>query len=86
MPKEVMLYTTAGCHLCELADEMMRHLSTTDPLISGRYLLRLVEIADDKSLVELYGVRIPVLCRGEDELGWPFEPEVLRDWLINLNS
>ena len=67
---DITLYGTAGCHLCELAEALVA------PLLDQRPLrLNYVDIADDESLMERYGVRIPVLRRGESELGWPFDEE-----------
>ena len=36
-----------------------------------------IDIADDESLVEQYGIRIPVIKNPEtnQEIGWPFEAE-----------
>ncbi|MCU5786865.1 hypothetical protein B27N_01868 [Alcanivorax marinus] len=34
--------------------------------------LHAVDIAEDDTLIAEYGERIPVLRRGERELGWPF--------------
>lgn len=42
-----------------------------------------IEISDSDELMAAYGVRIPVLARPDNgsELGWPFEPQDLRDFL-----
>ena len=79
----IILYTTAGCHLCELAKEVLW------PLLN-EFQLRLIQIdiADSDLLIERYGMRIPVLATAIDaeansaakfnercnseELGWPF--------------
>lgn len=71
MPPECQLFTTLGCHLCELAEvEIM-------PLVEHGLMVELVEIADTEALVEAYGLRIPVLRRVDTgaELGWPFDTE-----------
>lgn len=60
------LFGTFGCHLCEAAEEALYRTSTA--------AWRNVDIADDESLLALYGTRIPVLrdeCSG-CELNWPF--------------
>lgn len=66
----VYLYSTLGCHLCEMAKEIIV------PLLNN-YSLRLeeIEISESDDLVERYGVRIPVLKSPKhiDELGWPFD-------------
>lgn len=68
------LYGTSACHLCEVAEDMLRLLREARP---GFEFIQ-VDIADSDELVERYGVRIPVLGdpRGR-ELDWPFSPEQL---------
>lgn len=79
--KELNLYTTSGCHLCELAEKMLRsviiHLHRRDPFNHEAIHLSLVEIANDEKLVERYGVRIPVIkfSDADTELSWPFTDE-----------
>ncbi|QPO19757.1 glutaredoxin family protein [Pseudomonas sp. Y39-6] len=71
MPPECQLFTTLGCHLCELAEaEIM-------PLVEHGLLVELVDIADSEALFEAYGLTIPVLRRADTgaELGWPFDTE-----------
>jgi len=61
----LILYTTAGCHLCELADTILQALNLT---------VIKTEIGDDDDLVERYGVHIPVIkFPDRSELSWPFE-------------
>ncbi|KEI71778.1 glutaredoxin family protein [Endozoicomonas elysicola] len=75
---QLTLYTTSGCHLCEEAEEMLNFLQ-------GQQVCRwaAIEISEDDRLVDLYGVRIPVIATEEGrELGWPFTLEALNDWLI----
>lgn len=77
--QELILYSTLGCHLCELAKEQL------EPLLAP-LTLRIVEvdIADDDNLVEQYGVRIPVvkLGSGHKELGWPFDTQQAYDFIM----
>ena len=76
--KTLYLYTTLGCHLCEdakaLAWPVLEHFG---------YRLEEVEIADDPVLVELYGVRIPVMAivPESEGLGWPFSQADLAAFL-----
>lgn len=69
------LYTTPGCHLCELAEEILHAVSVKfDP----------VDIADDPDLIKRYGVRIPVVAdQAGRELGWPFDGTALEAWLTS---
>ena len=70
-----VLYSTLGCHLCELAESLLNQSTLSD--------WRLVDISDSEALVDLYGVRIPVLknTANEKELGWPFDLADLERWL-----
>jgi glutaredoxin len=65
----LILYTTAGCHLCELADAILQTLAS-------QYQLTIIptEIGDDDQLVERYGIRIPVVQFPDNtDIGWPFD-------------
>ena len=69
-PIHFYLYHTVGCHLCDEAEALIGPLFTARKASYVR-----VDIANDDSLVELYGIRIPVLknlTTGE-EAGWPFD-------------
>jgi len=73
--RQLVLYTTAGCHLCEHAEAILEAAACDySP----------VEIADDLSLMERYGVRIPIV-RDEKgrELGWPFDGTQLASFLAS---
>lgn len=53
----LILYSTAGCHLCEEAEQLLRSLQPEYP----RLAWDVVDIADDDVLFERYGWVIPVL-------------------------
>ncbi len=61
------LFTTSSCHLCEEAESLLLSLAQT------QHFTR-IEIANNDTLTELYGHRIPVLQRTDNfsELNWPF--------------
>ena len=65
----IILYSTLGCHLCELAKDALWPLT-------ARYAIELTEIdiADSDDLVERYGIKIPVMVfeKSNSELNWPF--------------
>jgi hypothetical protein len=68
----LILYSTVGCHLCELAKEQI------DPLLSHFSLyVQEIDIADSELLLEKYGVRIPLITFENyvGELAWPFDTE-----------
>jgi hypothetical protein len=77
-PVQLILYHTAGCHLCDDARELIAQV----PEIT----VKEVEIGDDPRLVECYGTRIPVLLRPDSglTLGWPFTLEAIRQWVRSL--
>lgn len=67
--KGVWLYTTAGCHLCEQAYQMLQRLETDENLD-----IVLIEIGDDEQLTEQFGTVIPVVeFNDKTRLYWPFE-------------
>lgn len=74
MSANTILYSTSGCHLCELAAEI---------LTSADYEFSAKDIAFDDDLYERYGERIPVVKRRDtqQELGWPFDTEQITEFL-----
>ena len=78
---KVTLFTTSGCHLCEEAEAMLRHLQqalNTDINID----IATVDIAESEKLMAKYGLRIPVIQASDGrELGWPFSIDELVSFL-----
>jgi hypothetical protein len=74
MEKNFNLYSSEGCHLCELAFEICNKVIPSNKI-------NIIDIVDDEKLAELYGVHIPVFERisghGDDneKLYWPFSLE-----------
>tara|TARA_B100000795_G_scaffold206332_1_gene159826 strand:+ start:1099 stop:1335 length:237 start_codon:yes stop_codon:yes gene_type:complete len=71
MPKrQLQLLGTSGCHLCDLAEALLVHC-----LDLSQVEVELIDIADNDELIELYGVKIPVLRCPESHkvLCWPFD-------------
>ena len=76
MYKNLYLYSTSHCHLCEIAlDLVLQHV-----MADG---LTVIEITDDEHLLALYGIKIPVLQRQDTlaELNWPFSKEDIANFL-----
>lgn len=75
--KDLLLYSTLGCHLCEQA------LDVIEPLLAEQYRLIEVDISDSDELVSRYGIRIPVVARCDNhrEIDWPFDRQQLLDFL-----
>jgi hypothetical protein len=75
---DLVLYSTAGCHLCEEAEALLRAERAARPAL----LWEVVDIASDDRLFAAYGWHIPVLRDGAGrELRWPFDPASLRRYL-----
>lgn len=76
--KELILFYTSGCHLCEVAEGVLNEASQHTPLTWEK-----IDIADIDALIESYGVRIPVVKNkaSAQELGWPFNVDELLRFL-----
>lgn len=75
----VELLGTSGCHLCEVAERLVRRIAP-----SMGVQVQHTDIASDDALVDTYGIKIPVLrsiAGGKSELNWPFDEESLIAWL-----
>ncbi|TGG95714.1 glutaredoxin family protein [Natronospirillum operosum] len=70
MPIELTLYGTSHCHLCEQAEAVLLPF-----VAASQCQVELIDIAEDESLLTLYGTRIPVLRHGPTgiTLDWPFD-------------
>lgn len=80
--KYIYLYSTLGCHLCELAHELI------DPLLNNHALvLKELDIAESDELIARYGVKIPVLKSPHhlDELCWPFDSDQVEKFLLRVS-
>ena len=56
------LYTRPGCHLC---DELLAEL---EPMVEDKARVEIVDISDDETLSRRFGLLIPVLMHGDEEL------------------
>jgi len=76
--RRLILYGTLGCHLCDQAAAVLATWMAAPALA-----IEQVDIADDESLFERYGVRIPVLTDPAAgwELDWPFTLDDVRETL-----
>ncbi|MEM7365634.1 MAG: glutaredoxin family protein [Pseudomonadota bacterium] len=77
--QQVILFGTDGCHLCEMALELVKEAQNLIPLSVEE-----VDIAHDDALVERYGIRIPVVMRDGRELNWPFDHGALMEFLTSV--
>lgn len=60
--KTLTLYSRPDCHLCE---QMLREL---EQLLQGRAEVRRIDISRNLELLQRYGLRIPVLAAGDEEI------------------
>lgn len=76
--RQLILLSTLGCHLCELAKQEIEPL-----LLPLSLVIEEVDIANDEELLKKYGVRIPVikLAGQSQELGWPFDIQQAAEFL-----
>lgn len=79
--RKMILYTTDGCHLCDLAKEAVEQSGIADSIDLAEF-----DITTDKQLVELYGIRIPVIKDRQTgkEIGWPFNDTSFAQWYEGL--
>ncbi|MCG9597431.1 glutaredoxin family protein [Vibrio sp. Isolate25] len=70
----ITLYSTEGCHLCEMAYDLCQQAKVSQDV-------EIVDIAFDDELFSRYGVTIPVLNINGEELNWPFDLQELQHWL-----
>jgi glutaredoxin len=78
------MYSTLGCHLCELAKEALWPL-TVDYSIQ----LTEIDIAESDDLMDRYGIKIPVMMfeKSNTELNWPFTTDQIEAHLkIEMRS
>ena len=76
----LQLLGTSGCHLCDIAEKLVRRVA---PPLGAKILI--VDIADNDTLVDQYGMSIPVLISEQNQvLCWPFDEQRLVLWLESL--
>lgn len=56
-PLELVLYTRAGCHLCEVMKQEIE-----DARLAVPYVLREVDVDSDPALAARHGLSVPVLA------------------------
>jgi glutaredoxin len=81
MTLSATLYTKPGCHLCEDAAAALERLRPRHP-----HELRLVDITVDATLMQEYGLRIPVLAIGGREYDAPLPQAVLEHALQHVET
>ncbi|HSH87973.1 MAG: glutaredoxin family protein [Methylophilus sp.] len=73
MQKQLILYGTLGCHLCEDAERVLQSLALP---------YKTIDIIEDNRLLEKFATSIPVLeGAGQAYLYWPFSKTQVITWL-----
>jgi len=75
---KIYFYTGPHCSLCDLADVEIARTS-----MSSSLTIEKINIRQSTKLYHLYGARIPVLKRDDNnkEIGWPFTTADLEEFL-----
>jgi glutaredoxin len=74
-PNGFVLYHTDGCHLCDIAKDLVDQSQ-----IDYQHL----DICVDANLSTRYGTQIPVLAHKEKALAWPFDAVQLQEFIRSL--
>ncbi|MDZ7781781.1 MAG: glutaredoxin family protein [Halioglobus sp.] len=78
--RTLQLYGTSACHLCELAEELVRNQLSADTSVR----VELLDVSESDELFARYGLRIPVLRHPDGrELDWPFTAAAVRGLLFD---
>ena len=77
MQAKFILYSTDGCHLCELAKQVLLNFGLSQEQIQT------IDIMDDDMLLSEYKESIPVVMNKENSkrLFWPFNVEDVEEIL-----
>jgi len=79
---EFLLYTTEGCHLCEVATQVIATVIDLEQVYVE--LVDIAEQEDSDGLIQNYGERIPVIQHvpSGKEIDWPFSVEEFQQWFL----
>jgi hypothetical protein len=79
------LFGTAGCHLCEEAEHILKGYLIAGP---AGLTVEAVDIAEQENWHERYALRIPVLYHPQSgrELAWPFDLPRLEEFISQINA
>jgi hypothetical protein len=82
MAVKLILYSTSHCHLCELAESILKDISVLNDIVWTT-----IEITEDSMLLLRYEIKIPVIKRvdNEIEISWPFTAQEIQS-LVEVNN
>ena len=80
----LLLLGTAGCHLCEQAEQIINECLPN----SIDLTIKTIDSAEQEQWQRQYAIRIPVLYHPEtkNELGWPFDQQQVEKFFIELSN
>lgn len=77
---KLTLYSRPECHLCEALLEQLL------PLLDGRAEVEIIDVDQSVALERRYGLRIPVLVAGDEELStYPLDRPRVTHYLETLS-
>lgn len=78
----LLLLGTAGCHLCEQAEEIIRECLPND----YDSVIEYIDIAEQEHWQAQYAIRIPILYHpaSKKELAWRFEVADVKEFMRSL--
>jgi len=79
------LFGTAGCHLCEEAEQLLGEYDSSG---RNKIAVRTIDIAEQEGWHERYALRIPVLSHPQSglELAWPFDLLQLEEFIARIGN
>jgi glutaredoxin len=78
----VTLYTRVGCHLCDVAKDVLDEARRERP-----FDLATIDVDTDPALVERYGLEVPVVTiNGRKAFKFRVDPAALRDRLARASA
>jgi 5,10-methenyltetrahydromethanopterin hydrogenase len=78
MKAKFILYSTEGCHLCNIAKEVLINVG-----LDANEDIHIVDIIEDEELLNTYKESIPVVMntKTNERLFWPFNAENVKEIL-----
>jgi len=88
MVRKVQLLGTSGCHLCDVAEGVLKEFNGVMHAHGFQLEVELVDISISEAMVAAYGIKIPVVIDtvSSQELTWPFDAEQVYEFLRAADS
>ena len=81
--KNIILYTTEACHLCELAVDQIEQSESFEQI-----RLTEIDINSDMALLKKFATRVPVVtvAGSSSYLFWPFDHYEVSQWIQSMSK